>query len=265
MITVLSVGQCRLHGMSTAGALSEQEITEARSELAAGHPVTVWFTAAAVGVPVGGSAKILAIGDPGVGEFLQVRPTGSRDELFCSPAELTRTRPPRRRAGKEQAPEPEPGRPTKRAAAAAVARPPRSTSAAAPAGSAVEAQPPPDAPAAKPSRRPKPELAAPASEPAAAAPRKRGARSQPVEVTVSLHAGVEGEWQVSVVAGKRTVVRPTAVAAADVAKAAQCLPDEVGVAVQESLAAARTRQLERVAQLRAELEAAQQTLAELGG
>ncbi len=54
-------------------------------------------------------------------------------------------------------------------------------------------------------------------------------------------------------------------AAADVAKAAQCLPAEVGAAVQESLAAARTRQLERVAQLRAELEAAQQTLAELGG
>lgn len=277
MIFVLSGLQCTLHGMSTAGALSDQEIIEARSELAAGRPVAVWFTAAAVGVPVGGSAKILAIGEPSDGEFLQVRPTGSRDELFCSPAELTRTRPSRRRAAAEQAAAP----PAKRAAVAAA--PARTTRAAAPA--TVEAPAPPVAkpgqesapkpapktaprsaqqPAQKSAEKPARQEGAAAPAPAAPA-RRRAARQQPVEVTVSLHAGPEGEWQVSVVAGKRTVVRPTPVAAADVARAAQCLPDEVGAAVQESLAAARTRQLERVAQLRAELESAQQTLAELGG
>src|SRR5687768_5973271 len=80
--------------------LSEQDLAAARAELAEGRPFPVWFTAAAVGVPVGGSAKIVSIGEPAEGDFVEVRPTGSKDTVFCSPNELTSTRPPRRRAQK---------------------------------------------------------------------------------------------------------------------------------------------------------------------
>ncbi len=76
-------------------ALSDQDLAAARAELAEGRPFPVWFTAAAVGVPVGGSAKIVSIGEPAEGDFVEVRPTGSRDTVFCSPNELTSTRPPR--------------------------------------------------------------------------------------------------------------------------------------------------------------------------
>src|ERR671914_956527 len=80
--------------------LSEPDLVAARAQLAEGRPFPVWFTAAAVGVPVGGSAKIVSIGEPAEGDFVEVRPTGSKDTVFCSPNELTRTRPPRRRAQK---------------------------------------------------------------------------------------------------------------------------------------------------------------------
>ncbi|MCX6463391.1 MAG: hypothetical protein NTW05_07345, partial [Pseudonocardiales bacterium] len=89
----------REDGGGMAAALTEHDVAAVRGEVAAGRPVTVWFTPAAVGVPVGGSAKVVTVDDVAEGEFIQVRRTGSRDTMFCSPAELTRTRPPRRRAG----------------------------------------------------------------------------------------------------------------------------------------------------------------------
>src|SRR3954470_22784208 len=82
----------------TPAALSEQELAAARAELAEGRQFPVWFTAAAVGVPVGGSAKIVSVGEPAEGDFVEVRPAGTKDTVFCPPNELTRTRPPRRRA-----------------------------------------------------------------------------------------------------------------------------------------------------------------------
>lgn len=226
-----------LAGATFSGALTEADVVEARAELALGRPVTVWFTPAAVGVPAGGSARIVAIGDPPEGEFVQVRPAGSRDEMFCSPGELTRSRPSRRRA---DAASPASRAPAKRARSPAAATAPTRTAVVEPAP--VDAEPP-----------------------APKTPRRRPSRPQPADVTVTLHSGPDGEWQVSVVSGKRTVVRTTAVAAGDVARAAQCLPAEVGAAVQESLAAARVRQEERVAALQAELAAARQALADLGG
>jgi hypothetical protein len=48
--------------MAAQGALTEQDVVAVRGEAAAGRPVTVWFTAAAVGVPAGGSAKVVAAG-----------------------------------------------------------------------------------------------------------------------------------------------------------------------------------------------------------
>jgi hypothetical protein len=84
--------------MVAPNPLSEQDLAAARTELEASEPFTVWFTSAAVGVPAGGSAKVISIDDAIEGDFIQVRPAGTRDTMFCSPSELTRTRPTRTRA-----------------------------------------------------------------------------------------------------------------------------------------------------------------------
>ncbi len=255
--------------MSAAAALSDEQIIEVQGELAAGRPVTVWFTEAAVGVPVGGSAKVLAIGDPAAGDFVQVRPTGSRDELFCSPSELTRNRPPRRKAAaaakvaaQPTAAQPTAARPT--AAEPAVPRP-RAATVESPAPRAAKEKPQPPAPAARPA--PTAEVAAPstAEKPRPAARRAAARADAGPELTVVLQPTSSGEWVASVTRGSKTVVRPTPVPPGDVAKAARCLPPAVGEAVDAALAAARTRQQERVAALAAELEAARQALEDLGG
>jgi hypothetical protein len=265
--------------MSAAAALSDEQIIEVQGELAAGRPVTVWFTEAAVGVPVGGSAKAIAIGDPAAGDFVQVRPTGSRDELFCSPSELTRNRPPRRKAAaaakvaaQPTAAQPTEAQPTEAqpteaqptAAEPAVPRP-RTATAESPAPRAAKEKPQPPAPTARPA--PTAEVAAPstAEKPRPAARRAAARADAGPELTFVLQPTSSGEWVASVTRGSKTVVRPTPVPPGDVAKAARCLPPAVGEAVDAALAAARTRQQERVAALAAELEAARQALEDLGG
>lgn len=83
--------------MSQARALSSDEVQHLRDELAAGRTPTVWFTASAVGVPEGRSGKVTALGEVEEGDFVQVRPASSRDELSFSAAEITLERPPRKR------------------------------------------------------------------------------------------------------------------------------------------------------------------------
>jgi hypothetical protein len=240
-------------------ALSDQDLAAARAELAEGRPYPVWFTAAAVGVPVGGSAKIVSVGEPAEGDFVEVRPTGSRDTVFCSPNELTSTRPPRKRA-RQAAP------------------PPPATPSAPPAT--------PSAPAAAPARQPAParpqvveERSDPAerngtAERAGTTPpavterrpsRPRPGAARPTEVTVTLSSTADGEWTVEVVTGRKRTVRPTPVQPAEVAKAARSLPPAVAEAIESSLVAARQRQIERVERLRAELDAAQRALQDLSG
>jgi uncharacterized protein DUF6319 len=235
-------------------ALSEQDLAAARAELAEGRLYSVWFTAAAVGVPVGGSAKVVSIGEPAEGDFVEVRPTGTKDTVFCSPNELTSTRPPRRRAQKPQKaeaapPPPQPEPPARRAS-------PRAVSAeAAPAGSA------PDRSAERNGAAPPVTVERAERKPA----RARSGAARPVEVTVTLSSTAEGEWTVEVVTGRKRTVRPTSVQPAEVAKAARLLPAAVAEAIESSLAAARQRQVERVERLRAELDAAQRALKDLSG
>jgi len=254
--------------MSAAAALSEEQIIEVQGELAAGRPVTVWFTEAAVGVPVGGSAKVVAIGDPAAGDFVQVRPTGSRDELFCSPSELTRSRPPRRKAAAAKTADKTTGKTADKAAATAEpAVPlPRTSDSAASAERGGREKPRTPAPARPAAPAATAEVAAPpAPEKPRPAARRAARENAGPELSVVLQPTSSGEWVASVTRGSKTVVRPTPVPPGDVAKAARCLPPAVGDAVDAALAAARTRQQERVAALQAELEAARQALEDLGG
>lgn len=269
-------------GKATAAALTDEDVEHVRGEVAAGRPAAVWFTAAAVGVPAGGSAKVVAVGDAADGEFIQVRQAGSRDTMFCSPQELTRTRPARKRAetaGKPAAPPPDrpkpaagspppvppPGRP--RQAAAPVAPAPVTAGPAVPVratrvrAAAAPVAPVP-APAASPPAADVP--AVPAAAPATPAARSAGSRRRGAAdaegMSVHLTATAEGEWSVEVLAGRTRVVPPTPVPAAAVAGAARSLPPAVAGAIESALERARERQRERVERLRAELDAAQQML-----
>jgi len=257
--------------MSAAAALSDEQIIEVQGELAAGRPVTVWFTEAAVGVPVGGSAKVIAIGDPAAGDFVQVRPTGSRDELFCSPSELTRNRPPRRKAAAAAKVVAPPAKAQPRTAEPRTAEPevpqPRKATAEVSAEHGRREKSRSSTPAARSAAAPATAEASAPSIPEKPRPAARRAARDTAgpELTVVLQPTSSGEWVASVTRGSKTVVRPTPVPPGDVAKAARCLPPAVGEAVDAALAAARTRQQERVAALQAELEAARQALEDLGG
>lgn len=235
--------------MAQLVSLSDQDLTDLRAELAGGKPPMVWFTSAAVGVPAGASAKIVAFADVAEGDYVQVRPTGSKDVLSFSPPELTRTRPPRRKATAK------PARPTRAAARA-------------PEPVAAPAKPPPPAPAPAPvPAAVKPAPARPV--PAKPAPRRTAARAgsgtaKSAEVVVTLTSTASGEWTVDVMVGKKRAVRNAPVAPAEVATAARALPSAVGDAIEASLATARRQQQARVAALRAELEEAQRALNDLG-
>jgi hypothetical protein len=222
-------------------SLSPEDIDHLRAELAAGRPPAVWFTSAAVGVEAGRSGKVMAFSEPAEGDFIQVRPTGEKDDLSFSPGELTVEKPaPRKRTAAEPA-------------------------AVAPTPAPVEHiyTPAPAPPKPKPAPAP-----AAASAPAPApAERRPAARKQvkPAEVTVTLTSTADGEWTVDVQWGAKRTLKAAPVAASAVSQAAKLLPAEVDEAVESVLSAARERHQARVEQLRAELEAAQRALDELTG
>jgi hypothetical protein len=186
----------------------------------------VWFTPAAVGVTAGRSAKVVSLADPPDGDYIQVLPTGSHDELSFSPNELTMDKPPRRKKTPEPPPAPEP---------------------------------PPPAPVVD-------ELLVVRERPARKKPVERTPRTRtrpPAPVTVTLSSNPEGEWTVEVQSGSRRTVRPQPVAASAVATAARALGGDIEAAIEGALVAARDRQRERVERLEADLAAARQALADL--
>ncbi|MEU5696402.1 DUF6319 family protein [Actinosynnema sp. NPDC020468] len=214
--------------------LSPQDVDHLRTELAEGRPPAVWFTSAAVGVEAGRSAKVVSFTEPEEGDFIQVRPTGAKDELSFSPAELTLEKPaPRRKPAVVEPPAPAPAAPAP-----------------------VEHIYTP-APAPAPERKPQPEKPAPARQPAAR-------KAKPAEVTVTLTSTAEGEWTVDVQTGAKRTLKSAPIAASAVGQAARLLLPEVSEAVEAVLDAARERHLARVEQLRAELEEAQRALDDLG-
>ncbi|MDX8149605.1 DUF6319 family protein [Lentzea sp. BCCO 10_0061] len=228
--------------MAKKSGLSAEDVDSLRSQLNEGTVPMVWFTAAAVGMEEGRSAKLLAVTDPPEGDFIQVRPTGSKDEMSFSPAELTLEKPPPRK--KPATPPPAPP------------EPPRHTEIIHPYV--------PEAPVKPAAPKPKPAPAPVEQAPAKPAARKPSAKNAVPEVTVTLVSVGEGEWTVEVLQGTRKTVRPTPVPPASVAQAAKLLTPEVAEIVEGVLNAARAQQLARVEQLRAELEAAQKALDDLG-
>lgn len=249
--------------------LSDTEIRQIAAELADGRPPMVWFTPAAVGVSEGRSGKVIALGDPAEGDFLQIRPTGSKDVMSFSPTEVTLAKP----ARKDK-------RPTTSETAGASRPAPRKDTAVSMSSTATAPATPASAPA--PSDRsagaPKPAASQPVSDakPTAkpAAPAARPAREKPAaaarknkapEVTVTLSGTADGEWTVDVVHGKKRTIKGLSVAGASVAQAAKLLHPEVSEVVDSVLEAVRNTQRAKVEQLQAELEQARRLLDELSG
>ncbi|WP_239476740.1 DUF6319 family protein [Nocardia arizonensis] len=251
--------------------MSDTEIEQIAAEIEGGRPPMVWFTAAAVGVQAGRSGKVVALGDPADGDFLQVRPTGSKDVLSFSPSEVTMTKPPRAAgpAPKSAAPSKTPNRKDD----SPVTQPSTSTSVATPSAhsAAVTA---PSKPVAAVSDTDEQagakEAAAKAAASGAAAPAAKAAAKTTArkprataEVTVTLTGTADGEWTVDVVNGKKRTLRGLAVSSAAVAQAAKVLHPEVADVVAGILEAARGVQQAKVAQLQAELAEARKLLDEL--
>ncbi|MBF6149207.1 DUF6319 family protein [Nocardia nova] len=245
--------------------LSDTEIRQIAAELADGRPPMVWFTPAAVGVSEGRSGKVIALGDPADGDFLQVRPTGSKDVMSFSPTEVTLAKPARkdkRTTTSETTGATPPA--TRKDTAVSM-----SSSATAPSAPPTPAAVPAAAsktPAPQPASDQKP-TAKPAATPAAR-PQKSAAaarKSKAPEVTVTLSGTADGEWAVDVVHGKKRTIKGLAVAGASVAQAAKLLHPEVAEVVDSVLDAVRDSQRAKVEQLQAELEQARRLLDELSG
>lgn len=249
--------------------LSDTEIRQIAADLAAGRPPMVWFTAEAVGVPEGRSGKVLALGDPAEGDFLQVKPTGSKDVLSFSPTEVTLTKPARR-----PAPEPaaKPRKDTPVSMPSSVA--PSSVASSPLPPSPRPANTPPAPPASKPapaepdrSAEGQANKGAAAKQPARPAAKSAPAARKPKapEVTVTLSGTADGEWTVDVVNGKKRTVRGLSVSGSAVAQAAKLLHPEVAEVVDSVLDSVRSSQRAKVEQLQSELEQARRLLDELSG
>ncbi|UAK35150.1 DUF6319 family protein [Nocardia asteroides] len=239
--------------------LSDSEIQQIAADLAGGRPPMVWFTAAAVGVPEGRSGKVIALGDPADGDFLQVRPTGSKDVLSFSPTEVTLTKPPRGAAGPTTGP-----KSTTRKESPVTQSPSTTSTATQPveaSAPAPQATPKPvEAPASRADSAGKPAPAAAAAKPAKAAAARK---AKAPEVTVTLTGTADGEWSIDVVSGKKRTLRSLPVAGSAVAQAAKILHPEVAEVVAGVLEALRGVQEAKVQQLQAELEEAKRLLDEL--
>ncbi|WP_067716030.1 DUF6319 family protein [Nocardia yamanashiensis] len=243
-----------------AQPLSETEIRQIADEIDAGRPPMVWFTASAVGVPEGRSGKVISLGDPSEGDFLQVKPTGSKDVLSFGPTEVTLTKP----ARKDAAAGVKPKSATRKDSTVTMPSP-----------AAVPATPPsePVSPPAPKAEAPQPSSApAPAAKPAggaATAPAKKSApaaakKAKTPEVTVTLLGTADGEWTVEVVAGKKRT-KGLPVPSSAVSQAAKLLHPEVAEVVDGVLESVRASQRAKVEALQAELESARKLLDELAG
>ncbi|WP_043723547.1 DUF6319 family protein [Kutzneria sp. 744] len=229
--------------MAQPGSLSDEDVEHLRDELVRGREPTVWFTADAVGVETGKSARVVALNDPVEGDYIQVRPAGSHDELSFSPSELTLVRPGRKRSPAE---------------VPAVSRPSMEQRMSEIENTTTEA--PEEVAAGDTAVVEEESTTAKKPRPASTAKKTRVA-----DVVITISGSVDGDWTVDVVAAKKKALRALPVTPAVVGQAAKTLHPDVAESIEAILEQAREQQTAKVEQLRAELEAAQKALEELAG
>ncbi|MCA1005324.1 DUF6319 family protein [Rhodococcus hoagii] len=241
-------------GSTTPEHLTAENLETLAAAVAEGKRATVYLREAtpSLGIEAGCSAKVVSV----EGNTVIISPKGVNDELPFEAEELRMTR---------KAPEPaKPARPAKSAAPA-----PKPAAAPAPRPVTVPAPKPAAAPAPKPAAAapaPKPAPApAPVTSTAPAAPAPRRAKKAPGGVSVTIHAGAENDWTVTVTHGAKRPGKATPVSPDAVDRAMRELGDDVALeAVQSVISAAREAAEQRIAALSKELEDARRALEALG-
>ena len=233
-------------GSATPEHLTAENLETLAAAVAEGKRATVYLREAtpSLGIEAGCSAKVVSV----EGNTVVISPKGVNDELPFEAEELRMTR---------KAPEPvKPTRPAKAAAPAPKpAAAPAPKPAAAPAPEPVSAPKPAPAPAAVTSTAPQ----------APPAPAPRRAKKAPAGVSVTIHAGAENDWTVTVTHGAKRPGKATPVSPDAVDRAMRELGADVALeAVQSVISAAREAAEQRIAALSKELEDARRALEALG-
>lgn len=225
---------------STANeSLTPENLATLAAALADGRRATVYLIepTPSLGLPAGTSAKVVSID----GNTVTISPKGVNDELPFEAEELRINR------------NPPGGAPKPSAKPAATSKPE--------VAEWTEPTPKPVAPkpaAAKPAA-PKP---AAASKPAVTSARK--GKKGPESVSVTIHAGADNDWSVTVTHGARRPGKAQAVSPESVSRAVRELGDESArEAVEAVISHAREEAASRVAELSRQLEEARSTLAAL--
>ncbi|SNT49528.1 DUF6319 family protein [Rhodococcoides kyotonense] len=232
---------------STANeSLTPENLATLADALASGKRATVYLIEAtpSLGLPEGTSARVVSID----GSTVTISPKGVNDELPFEADELRITRNPPGGAAK---PAPKP-----------VAPKPEIAEWTEPAPKPKPVTPKPVTPkpvTPKPAPAPSP---ATVSKPAAPAARK--GKKGPDSVSVTIHAGADNDWSVTVTHGARRPGKAQPVTPESVSRAVRELGDDSAVqAVEAVISHARDEAAQRVAELSRQLEEAQSMLAAL--
>ena len=240
---------------STANSsLTPENLEALASALAEGRRATVYLIepTPSLGLPEGTSAKVVGIS----GTTLTIRPKGVDDELPFEADELriTRNAPGPAPKGASAPARSKPAAPQPAAPQPAVSKPAVSKPAA--------PEPAVSKPAAPQPAAPKPAV----SKPAVSKPAVRKGKKGPESVSVTIHAGADNDWSVTVTHGARRPGKARSVSPEAVSRAVDELGDEAAAqAVEAVISYAREEAAQRVAELRRQLEEAQTTLAALEG
>nr|MBM4730363.1 translation initiation factor [Prescottella equi] len=233
-------------GSATPEHLTAENLETLAAAVAEGKRATVYLREAtpSLGIEAGCSAKVVSV----EGNTVVISPKGVNDELPFEAEELRMTRK-----------APEPVKSTRPAKAAAPAPKP----AAAPAPKPAAAPAPKPASAPKPAPTPAAVTSTAPQAPPAPAPRR--AKKAPAGVSVTIHAGAENDWTVTVTHGAKRPGKATPVSPDAVDRAMRELGDDVALeAVQSVISAAREAAEQRIAALSKELDDARRALEALG-
>ncbi|OZC90488.1 translation initiation factor [Rhodococcus sp. 06-412-2C] len=234
-------------GRAVNDSLTPENLTTLAAALAEGRRATVYLREPnpSLGLSDGTSAKVISID----GTTVTISPKGVNDELPYEAEELRITR----NAATPPAP-------AKRVPAKKVV-PPVST---APARTEAVAAKPTTAPAPAKAvvEQPKVGVEQPRAQPQQQAPRR--AKKAPGGVSVTIHAGADNDWSVTVTQGAKRPTKAQPVSPESVSRAVRELGDPIARdAVEAVISHAREEAARRVAELSRQLEEARTTLAAL--
>ncbi|MGB2722487.1 translation initiation factor [Rhodococcus sp. SBT000017] len=241
-------------GRAVNDSLTPENLTTLAAALAEGRRATVYLREPnpSLGLPDGTSAKVVSID----GNTVTISPKGVNDELPYEAEELRITRnpatppAPAKRVAAKRIP---PSAPTQPQVPASAPAPKRPAAAVAPKAPTAPVAPTASTPAASTGS------AGPAPIQASRRPKKA-----PGGISVTIHAGADNDWSVTVTQGAKRPTKAQPVSPESVSRAVRELGDPTARdAVEAVISHAREEAARRVAELSRQLEEARTTLAAL--